>query len=429
MTKKKTCFVIMGFGQKTDYESGRTLDLDRTYRLIIKPAAEEAGLECGRADEFVHSGVIDRPPFDHLFNADLVVADLSTKNANTLYELGVRHALRPNGTIVIAEDKFKFPFDISTMVIRPYQHLGTGIDYEEAMRMRAGLAKTMREMLARDIVDSPVYTFLEGVAPPQRISHVPTPSGLGAEPQRTTESETPAIAELMDAANQAMTEGNFADARAILLKVAAMRPGDPYVVQRLALATYKSKQPTGERALNEALKVLEPLAPRTTLDPETLGLYGAVHKRLWDMTQAREHLDESIRAYERGFFIKADSYNGINLAFMLNVRASVSLPTDAVADYVQAQRIRRQVIAICEAALSGTSKELPADDRFWLQATLAEAWLGVDDRQRSDDIQTRLEREAPARWMAESTREQLKRLEQLLADSPLRLVNDSRRQA
>jgi hypothetical protein len=200
-------------------------------------------------------------------------------------------------------------------------------------------------------------------------------------------------------------------------------------VQRLALATYKSKQPTGERALNEALKVLEPLAPRTTLDPETLGLYGAVHKRLWDMTQAREHLDESIRAYERGFFIKADSYNGINLAFMLNVRASVSLPTDAVADYVQAQRIRRQVIAICEAALSGTSKELPADDRFWLQATLAEAWLGVDDRQRSDDIQTRLEREAPARWMAESTREQLKRLEQLLADSPLRLVNDSRRQA
>ena len=42
---KKTCFVSMGFGKKTDYYTGRSLDLDKTYRNIIKPAATEAGLE------------------------------------------------------------------------------------------------------------------------------------------------------------------------------------------------------------------------------------------------------------------------------------------------------------------------------------------------------------------------------------------------
>ncbi|WP_218074642.1 hypothetical protein [Burkholderia cenocepacia] len=55
----KLCFVVMGFGRKTDYESGRTLDLNATYQEIIRPAAEQAGLRCVRADEISHSGHID----------------------------------------------------------------------------------------------------------------------------------------------------------------------------------------------------------------------------------------------------------------------------------------------------------------------------------------------------------------------------------
>jgi len=30
----KLCFVVMGFGKKTDYETGRTLDLNATYKEI-----------------------------------------------------------------------------------------------------------------------------------------------------------------------------------------------------------------------------------------------------------------------------------------------------------------------------------------------------------------------------------------------------------
>ena len=43
------CFVVQGFGEKTDFTNGRKLNLDASYR-IIKKAVEAAGLECKRAD-------------------------------------------------------------------------------------------------------------------------------------------------------------------------------------------------------------------------------------------------------------------------------------------------------------------------------------------------------------------------------------------
>src|SRR5215210_7738604 len=98
--EKKTCFVVMGFGKKTDFETGRTLDLDKTYRNVIKPAVTGAGLRCVRADEIVHSGLIDTPMYEYLLNADLVIADLSTSNRNAYYQLGIRHALRPYSTLI-----------------------------------------------------------------------------------------------------------------------------------------------------------------------------------------------------------------------------------------------------------------------------------------------------------------------------------------
>jgi hypothetical protein len=77
-----TCFVVMGFGIKTDYQTGRKLDLDKSYQNLIKPAVEAAGLKCIRADEIVHAGLIDVPMYEQLLNADIVIADVSTMNPN-----------------------------------------------------------------------------------------------------------------------------------------------------------------------------------------------------------------------------------------------------------------------------------------------------------------------------------------------------------
>ena len=68
------CFVVMGFNTKTDPNTGKVFDLDKSYKYIIKPAAEAAGFTCERADEIRHSGVIDVPMYEQLLKADLVIA-------------------------------------------------------------------------------------------------------------------------------------------------------------------------------------------------------------------------------------------------------------------------------------------------------------------------------------------------------------------
>ena len=65
-----------------------------------------------RADKISDPGVIASQVIEHILNDDLVVADLTGYNANVLYELAIRHAVRkPVIQIIgIADD---IPFDLS----------------------------------------------------------------------------------------------------------------------------------------------------------------------------------------------------------------------------------------------------------------------------------------------------------------------------
>ena len=87
--------------------------------------------------------------YERILEADLVVADISTGNRNAIYELGVRHALRPHTTIIIGEDSnTKIPFDLNHIVIRKYRHLGEDIGASEARRMSNDLTTAIKELLA-----------------------------------------------------------------------------------------------------------------------------------------------------------------------------------------------------------------------------------------------------------------------------------------
>lgn len=419
---KKRCFVVMGFGEKTDFATGRTLDLDKTYRIVIKPAVEEAGLECIRADDVIHAGVIDGPMFELLLEADVVVADLSTSNINAVYELGVRHALRPHTTIVIAEKQFKFPFDLGHLLIRSYEHLGKGIDAEEAERVRNELRTAIETLLESPDVDSPVYTFLPDLKPLN--------AGVDTKAEAPTADQTQAAAAiadddrattLLDLFRQARAEADWTAAVALLRRLLERRPADDYLKQQLALATYKSEQPDVERSLLGARTILEELHPHTTTDPETLGLWGAVHKRLWETASDGAALDEAIWAHEKGFYLKNDHYTGINLAFLLNVRATRSQRRDAIADATIAERLRRRVIAICEALLEtteGDRRRIDAEQTFWAKASLMEALLGIGETARASELKSVVVVEAPESWMAESVNEQWAKLEALLVSAP-----------
>jgi hypothetical protein len=448
LPEKKTCFVVMGFGEKVDFESGRKLNLNASYQNLIKPAVENAGLECIRADEIAHSGVIDVPMYRQLLLADVVVADVSTANCNAFYELGVRHALRPYTTIIISEDKFKFPFDIGHSLIRQYKHLGEDIGVSEAKRFTGELTKAITEILAKGVPDddSPVYTFLHGL----RRLKLPDDLAPGGGAPAAAPAAAAAIPGVLDATHSALMQqiddaqkaGAFDTAKALLVAVRALRPGDDYITQRLALVTYKNKKQPLKDRFEEARELLLTLNPETSNDTETLGLWGAVNKILWENTDPRDssYLNQAIRGYERGFYLRNDYYNGINFAYMLNVRAQNT--TDraaAIADFIQARRVRAEVVEICDAWLQSAQPPLRAfstgfeggaadekylrSSKYWVLATKAEAYFGMEKAPEAKKLYDEAFAFAPEPWMIESTSQQRDKLAALLANSPLRFVS------
>ena len=422
MPDQKTCFVVMGFNKKTDYATGRTLDLNKTYRNIIKPAVEAAGVKCVRADEIVHSGVIDVPMYEQLLEADLVVADISTMNANAIYELGVRHALRPATTIVMGESRIfekGYPFDLNHLLIRSYVHMGDGIDFDEVEARRKELTEAIKVILAAPKNDSPVYVSLGDLERPQRRAVVKQIAEAVAAVAPAATAAGDAYCVLLDNAEAALQKSDFDTALRSFRAARELSPKDAHVIQRLALATYKSRKPDPGSALRAAREVLLELDPETSNDPETLGLWGAVHKRLFELTGERAALDAAVFAHEKGFYLKNDYYNGINLAFLLNMRAGIGGPAEAIADFVDAQRTRRRVAAVCEPLCAGDppAKGPALDAYYWAVATLAQALAG-DARQQG--VLDRANALDVAQWMKDSTEEQLAKLATLLADSPLK---------
>jgi hypothetical protein len=413
---KKTCFVVMGFGKKTDYQTGRVLDLDKSYQYIIKPAAEEAGLDCKRADEIIHSGLIDVPMYEYLLTADVVIADISTSNANAFYELGVRHALRPYTTITIAEDKMVFPFDVSHLAVRRYQHLGEGIDFGEVMRMKTELTEAIRTILQKPEKDSPVYAFFSDLDPPARrkIEAAVAQSSPAAMATAASGATNPTMRVLMDQADAAIANNDFETAKTLLNVVRPMAPKDPYVLQRLAFVTFKSKQPDELQSLQAAGLILSELNPEISTDTETLGLWSSIHKRSWELTRNPDDLNTGILACEKGFYLKNDEYNGINLAFLYDLRASLSEGAEAAADRVLAARIRRRVLPICEALLA-VAPALNPERQFWALVTLAQAQTGLGCEAKAQELLDRARALHQPKWMMDSTEQQLAALKQILA--------------
>src|SRR5438128_283200 len=102
----------MPFGCKSlNNGSDSSYDFDKVYR-VFQRAVRLAGLNPIRADE-QHGGVIHAEMFRALREAKVVVADLSLENGNVYYEVGVRHALRTSGTILVCRSGTKLPFDLS----------------------------------------------------------------------------------------------------------------------------------------------------------------------------------------------------------------------------------------------------------------------------------------------------------------------------
>ena len=161
-------FVAMPFGIKPA-DDGRLIDFDRVYAELIRPALESAGLEVLRADEEQRAGDIRADMFQELLMADLVVADLTLDNPNVWYELGVRHALRARGVILVQGPRTARPFDIYTDRKLTYHWLDGVPDPQTLATDIANLANMARNTLNawRGRKTSPVYALLPNLEEPE----------------------------------------------------------------------------------------------------------------------------------------------------------------------------------------------------------------------------------------------------------------------
>lgn len=402
MTNIKTCFVIIGFGPKPDLETGRIIDLDKTFENLIKPVFDELKIECFRAKEIRHTGNIDVPMYEWIYKADIVVADISTLNANALYELGVRHALRPNTTIVISEDQTKYPFDLNHTVISKYEHLGKDIGVSEANRFKKELKEIVIDVLKSDANDSPVYTFLPKLKPPKFDEEL--------ELIINREDNQPSFSDLINDAENAKNNNEFWVAGQLFKVCLKFEPQNIFLRQRLALVTYKLGKPSIKKALFDAENILEELNPDETTDIETLGLSGAINKRLFEETQDEKYLDKSIRYYSKGYHIAQDYYNGINYAFLLTTKATLQTDyLEAISYFMQSQRIREDIVTICtELIRKKTFKE--RGDQEWIYQSLAQAYLGLNEKVKLELIIDKVNKMSKGSFDIDTFLEQNKKL-------------------
>ena len=137
-------------------------------------------------------------------------------------------------------------------------------------------------------------------------------------------------------------------------------------------------------ALFEAEKILSGLNPDKTTDPETLGLSGAINKRLFEVSMDKSYLNKALWFYSRGFFVRQDYYNGINTAFLHNIFASVENDRfESFAHFGNAKLIRKKVIDLCNTLIAEQFFN-NRDDKHWVYLTLAEAYKGIDEAKSSE---------------------------------------------
>lgn len=109
--ENQTCFVIMPIGELPTYPANHFRDV---YEYLFVPAIEEAGFTPKRADDEKSSSLIQVNIIQEIINSPMAICDLSTRNPNVLFELGIRQAF-DLPVVLVQEVNTPRIFDISAI--------------------------------------------------------------------------------------------------------------------------------------------------------------------------------------------------------------------------------------------------------------------------------------------------------------------------
>jgi tetratricopeptide (TPR) repeat protein len=174
-------FVIRPFGKKEG------IDFDRVDSELIQPAVaalEQYGFAVagGTTGSISRQGNIREDMFRLIVASDLVIADVSIHNANAFYELGIRHALRPQHTFLMrSKTDAAYPFDLQTDRYFLYDAANPHASIDE-------LVRALRSTLNSVERDSPVFALLPKLVPHGRGQLVRVPQDFQEDVARAVAS-------------------------------------------------------------------------------------------------------------------------------------------------------------------------------------------------------------------------------------------------
>lgn len=129
---QNTCFVISPFGEP----------FDTYFSHIVKPALEDSGLFAVRGDSLYRPTTIIDDIWQGIRDAKLLIAELTDRNPNVFYELGLAHAIS-KPVILIAKCIEDVPFDLRSIRVLVYDK-----DHPEwGGRLKANLTRAIQEVL------------------------------------------------------------------------------------------------------------------------------------------------------------------------------------------------------------------------------------------------------------------------------------------
>ena len=251
-------FIVRPFGVKNG------IDFDRVDGELINPALKVLGFSGGTTGEFIQQGNIRTDMFEQLLIADLVVADISIHNANTFYELGIRHAFREKRTFLIKSKGDEVPFDLKTDRYMSY-------DANDPAASLPVLIESLKATLDSQKQDSPVFQLMPGLEPTDPTNFIVVPLDFREEVQRAESSKDIGYLQMLSAEVDGFAWSTMG-------------------LRLIGNAQFKLKDWQGAKTTWVAVRKYD------DMDLEANTLLGTIYQRLGDLVRSDQALERAIKS-------------------------------------------------------------------------------------------------------------------------------------
>lgn len=296
-----SCFVVMGFNTKKIPNTNIEVDLNQVYNNLIKPTILEKelvsvhGKNHFRADEVFSTQSITKTFIEGILKADIVIADITTLNQNAIYELGLRHAMKPKSTIIMCDHhtaKISF-FDIA--------HLPQ-IRYDSDKLNEVDEVNKVKKLLS-EYIDSAIKsdeTFTDSPAFESALYRVIINDLIDKTEIQSEEALDKSIAELYDQATDLKNSEKYPEAEEIFQQILESGFIDEEILAGYLLSSYKKNESSLANLKMAQEKISKYIDINATTYHKLLGIYGAIFLRIFYITKNKSDLMSAINYYRLG---------------------------------------------------------------------------------------------------------------------------------